>query len=100
MLTEELAQGALSVATNYVAGKCQDRDFQVAVRQAQEIAGSHPGSGSIDASGHAAVVATNALDRALNGEAREAANYAAYAAVYAYGGYAVSDPGAYADEHR
>jgi len=41
---------------------------------------------SIDGCGHAAVSATYAVAKALAGRAREAADYAAYATVYAQGG--------------
>jgi hypothetical protein len=44
------------------------------------------------------VSATYALANALAGRALEAASYAAYAAVYAYGGYAVNDPSSFDPE--
>lgn len=47
---------------------------------------------------HAAVSATYALANALAGRAVEAASYAAYASVYAYGGYAVADRSAFEPE--
>ena len=46
----------------------------------------------IDGTAHAAVSATYAVVNALAGRALDAASYAAYATVYAYGGYAVNDP--------
>jgi hypothetical protein len=55
---------------------------------------------SIDGSQHSAVSATYAVANALAGKAREAADYAAYAAVYGYGGYAVNDPESFASEHN
>ena len=63
------------------------------------IARSHPGSESVDGAGHAAVSATFALANALSGKALDAADYAAYAAVYHYGSYAVNDPSAFEPEH-
>ncbi len=39
------------------------------------------------------------LGKAMQGQALDAAAYAAYASVYAYGGYAVNDPGSFAGEH-
>ncbi|MBV8036894.1 hypothetical protein [Roseateles sp.] len=63
------------------------------------LASSHPGSGSIDGTRHAAVSATYALARAVRGQAIEAAAYAAYSWVYGYGGYAVSDPEAFSEVH-
>ena len=47
---------------------------------------------------HAAVSATYAVANALAGRALDAASYAAYASVYAYGGYAVNDPSAFESE--
>ena len=59
---------------------------------ARRLANQHPGSRSLDGCGHAAVSATYAIARALAGAPLEAADYAAYAAVYGEGGYgAVSD---------
>lgn len=63
------------------------------------LARSHPGSRSIDGTAHAAVSATHALARALQGRLLEAADYAAYAAVYAYASSAVNDPQAFEAEH-
>ncbi|MEJ1128666.1 hypothetical protein V9L20_13875 [Variovorax sp. CCNWLW225] len=42
--------------------------------------------------------ATYAVSQAVAGRALQAAAYAAYATVYAYGGYAVTDPEAFAEE--
>ena len=44
--------------------------------------------------------ATYAVANALAGRALEAASYAAYATVYAYGGYAVQDLSAFEPEHQ
>lgn len=62
------------------------------------VANSHRGSNSIDGTAHAAVSATYAVAHALAGRALDAASYAAYATVYAYGGYAVNDPSAFEGE--
>lgn len=68
--------------------------------QAESIASHHPGSRSLDGVGHAAVSATYACAKAIAGKARQAAEYAAYAAVYGQGGYgAASDPSSFAPEH-
>ena len=61
---------------------------------------SHPGSRSIDGTRHAAVSATYALARAVDGDAVNAAAYAAYSSVYGYGGYAVNDPDSFAEAHQ
>lgn len=60
--------------------------------RAAALAGAHPGSRSLDGCGHAAVSASYAVAKALSGQALQAADYAAYAAVYGQGGYgAVSE---------
>jgi hypothetical protein len=64
------------------------------------LAGSHPGSKSIDGTRHAAVSATYALAKAVNLQPIEAAAYAAYSCVYGYGGYAVTDPASFAEVHQ
>jgi hypothetical protein len=69
-----------------------------AAARAAALARSHRGSASLDGSGHSAVSATHALARALHGDAMGAAEYAAYAKVYAYGRYAVDDPEMFAVE--
>ena len=64
------------------------------------LANRHQGLKSLDGVGHAAVSATYALAKACAGKARQAAEYAAYAAVYRHGGYgAVSDPSSFAPEY-
>lgn len=66
-----------------------------------ELANSHQGSRSIDGVGHAAVSATYACAKAMEGKARQAAEYAAYAMVYGEGGYgATSDPSAFDPEYK
>lgn len=69
--------------------------------RAGAIANHHPGSRSLDGVGHAAVSATYACAKAIAGQARQAAEYAAYAAVYGQGGYgATSDPAAFVPEYE
>lgn len=63
------------------------------------LARSHPGSRSIDGTAHAAVSATHALAAALKPRVLDAADYAAYATVYAYAASAVTQPDAFAPEH-
>lgn len=68
--------------------------------QADEIANHHQGSKSLDGVGHAAVSATYACAKAISGKTRQAAEYAAYAAVYGQGGYgATSDQSSFGPEH-
>ena len=71
-----------------------------AADEAARLARSHRGHASIDGSGHSAVSATHALANALAGKALAAADYAAYAATYAYGRYAAGDPGAFEPEFQ
>lgn len=99
LLEDPQAKLCAEVLRAYVAGTAPRTDFDAAARLAAEVASSHHGSGSIDASGHAAVSATNAMARAMAGKALEAASHAAYAAVYAYGGYAINDPAAFEPEY-
>ncbi|MET0542783.1 MAG: hypothetical protein ABWZ88_13625 [Variovorax sp.] len=69
--------------------------------RADALANRHPGSRSLDGVGHAAVSATYACAKAIAGKARQAAEYAAYAAVYGQGGYgATSDPAAFEPEYE
>ncbi|MEO6018486.1 MAG: hypothetical protein ABIP46_14610 [Polaromonas sp.] len=99
LLEDPLAVAALDLAVRYVNGQCSRADFDAAAAGVQAVANSHRGSNSIDGTAHAAVSATYAVARALAGRALQAADYAAYAAVYAYGGYAVNDPSAFTSEH-
>lgn len=72
----------------YLRGEIDNVVLQQMQRHADELANRHPGSASIDGCGHAAVSASCAVAHAINGRALQAANYAAYATVYARGGYA------------
>ena len=74
-------------------------DLRQLAMHASRLAASHPGNKSIDGTAHAAVSASHAVAHALRGGFAQAADYAAYAAVYAYAASAVTDPGAYRDEH-
>lgn len=64
------------------------------------LAQRHPGSRLLDGVGHAAVSASYTCAMAVRGQARQAAEYAAYAMVYGQGGYgATSDVASFAPEH-
>jgi hypothetical protein len=76
----------------YVDGTADRAALDQARKVIAKVANSHRGSNSIDGTAHAAVSATYAVANALAGRALDAASYAAYATVYAYGGYAVNDP--------
>lgn len=99
LLEEPRALACLAALREFVAGAVDAAGLQAAAQEIAEIARSHRGSGSIDGSAHAAVSATGAVAHALAGRALVAADYAAYATVYAYGGYAVGAPSAFEPEH-
>lgn len=69
-----------------VAGRAGEARRAAACAEAARLANHHPGSKSIDGCGHAAVSASYAVAKALDGKALQAASYAAYATVYAQGG--------------
>jgi len=75
-------------------------EIEVLANELKGLSQSHPGSKSIDGTRHAAVSATYALARAVDGDAVNAAAYAAYSSVYGYGGYAVNDPDSFAEAHQ
>jgi hypothetical protein len=77
---------------SYLAGTVDRAELDRLAEEAARLATHHQGSCSIDGSGHAAVSASYAVANALAGKARQAAEYAAYSAVYGQGGYgAVTD---------
>lgn len=76
------------------------RQFEALASELKSISQSHQGSRSIDGTRHAAVSATYALARAAEGDALNAAAYAAYSSVYGYGGYAVNNPDSFAEAHQ
>ena len=100
LLEDPRAKEGLASLRAYMEGRCSEAVLEEARSHLASIARSHPGSRSLDGGAHAAVSATNAAANAIAGRALEAADYAAYAAVYAYGGYAVSDPSAFEGEFQ
>jgi hypothetical protein len=99
LLEEPRAIAAVPVLRGFVGGTVAPAELQATRDELQRVANSHRGSASLDGAAHAAVSATYALANALAGRALEAASYGAYASVYAYGGYAVSDASAFEPEH-
>lgn len=71
----------------YLRGSMSRTELASLSMEAARLANQHQGSRSLDGSGHAAVSATYAVANAVAGKARQAAAYAAYAAVYGQGGY-------------
>ena len=100
LLEEPRAVECLEVLRAFVAGNSDTAALARAREVIAEVANRHRGSQSIDGAAHAAVSATYAVANAVAGRTLEAASYAAYASVYAYGGYAVNDPGAFESEYR
>jgi hypothetical protein len=78
----------LDVLSQYLQGDADRATLQQAQSDASRLANQHQGSQSVDGCGHAAVSASYAVANAINGKALQAASYAAYATVYASGGYA------------
>ena len=99
LLEDPEAMGCLAVLKAFVEGNADRGALAQAAQKAATVASSHRGSNSLDGAAHAAVSATYAVANALAGRALEAASYAAYACVYGYGGYAVTDPVAFEPEH-
>ncbi|MFO1196225.1 MAG: hypothetical protein U1E86_04530 [Burkholderiaceae bacterium] len=100
LLEDPAAVECLGALGAYLAGGLDRARLDECAHRALRLANGHPGSKSIDGCGHAAVSATYAVANALAGKARQAADYAAYAAVYAAGGYgAVADRASFAPEH-
>ena len=98
LLEDAGAIECLAVLRAFVAGTASRDELAEARSRVAAIANRHRGSNSIDGTAHAAVSATYAVANALAGRALDAAGYAAYSAVYAYGGYAVTDPTAFEGE--
>ncbi len=87
LLEEPEVIECLRVFGEYLAGRVDSVTFARSQQDADRLANQHPGSKSIDGCGHAAVSASYAVAQAINGKALQAASYAAYALVYAGGGY-------------
>lgn len=100
LLTDSLVLEVLAIGKAYIAGKCGNAELTEAAIKASQLARSHPGSGSIDGANNAAVSTSHGVAAALAGRALEAAGYAAYASVYSYASYAVTDVSAFASEHE
>ena len=66
----------------FLAGSIERTELGALAAKSAVLANQHQGSRSLDGSGHAAVSATYAVANALAGKALQAADYAAYAAVY------------------
>lgn len=88
LLEEPEVLACLQVLGRHVDGLADEAELRAAAEEAAGLANRHRGSRSIDGCGHAAVSASYGVAKAVAGKAVEAAQYCAYAAVYASGGYA------------
>lgn len=86
LLEEPQVEQCLLGLGAYLAGTGDRESLARLAAEAARLANHHQGSKSIDGCGHAAVSATYAVAKAVEGKALEAASYAAYAVVYAQGG--------------
>jgi hypothetical protein len=86
LLEEPAVAGCLAALERFLHGDLDRPGLETAAQEAARLANQHQGSRSIDGCGHAAVSATYAVANALAGKALQAADYAAYAIVYAQGG--------------
>lgn len=101
LLEEAEVLASLEAFRRIVEDQAPMSDLPALAARADGLANRHPGSRSLDGVGHAAVSATYACAKAIAGRARQAAEYAAYAAVYGEGGYgATSDPAAFEPEYE
>ncbi len=87
LLEEPEVIDCLDTLGRYLNGDASRDALELAQKEAERLANHHRGSKSIDGCGHAAVSASYAVANAVNGKALQAADYAAYATVYAEGGY-------------
>ena len=99
LLEDERVTVLLDAGRRWVQAQGSTIELQALADEAAQLARSHPGSRSIDGTAHAAVSASHAVASALRGRVLDAADYAAYAAVYAYSASAVLSPEAFEDEH-
>ena len=99
MLEDAEVLHRLDALAGYLRGQVDDGTLAQVSTFAASLANRHQGSRSLDGVGHAAVSASYAVANALAGRATQAAEYAAYAAVYGGGGYgAVADPESFVPE--
>jgi hypothetical protein len=98
LLEDSQVRECLEALRRVMDGRADEPALIAASLEAARLANAHRGSNSIDGARHAAVSASYAVAAALAGNALEAAGYAAYATVYSYGGYAVSDRTAFEAE--
>jgi hypothetical protein len=100
LLEDPSVLDCLQALGQFLDGVISRAAFDGFVARAAQLANQHQGSKSLDGVGHAAVSATYAVANAMAGKPLQAADYAAYAAVYGQGGYgAVADLASFEPEH-
>jgi hypothetical protein len=99
LLEDERVIALLDAGQRWLDAQGGASELQALADRAAQLARSHPGSRSIDGTAHAAVSASHAVASALRGRVLDTADYAAYAALYAYSASAVLSPEAFEDEH-
>lgn len=99
LLTDDEIIELFSIGKAFVANRVDHAALEKAAENATKAARSHPGAGGLDGAGNAAVSVSHGVAAALAGRALHAAEYAAYASVYSYAGYAVTNVDAYTGEH-
>ena len=101
LLEDPAVAECLLALGQFLDGSIECSRLAVYAQRANMLANQHQGSKSIDGCGHAAVSGSYAVANALAGKALQAADYAAYAAVYGQGGYgAVADPESFEPEFQ
>jgi len=99
LLEDPAAVDCLQTLAPHVDGQVSAERWAEAAAHAAQLANRHGGSKSIDRCGHAAVSASYGVAKAVAGRALDAAQYCAYASVYASGGSAaVADRDAFEPE--
>ena len=99
LLEDPEVERCLTDLGNHLSAQSDRESLKTLATESAGLANRHQGSKSIDGCGHAAVSATYAVARAIEGKALEAASYAAYAVVYSQGGYgAVAEPESFKPE--
>jgi hypothetical protein len=101
LLEDPAVAECLVTLQRFLDGAVEPSLLDATAGEADALANHHQGSKSLDGCGHAAVSASYAVAKALAGKALQAADYAAYAAVYGQGGYgAVADRSSFDPEFR
>ncbi len=99
LLTQQQIIDCFNIGMRFLNGNAIEAALQQAAKTATVLAAQHAGSNSFDGAGSAAVSTSYGVAAALHGQALTAAEYTAYAKVYSYSSYAVTDIANYTEEH-